>query len=78
MCVFQFPITALREIKILQLLNHENVVNLIEICSSKGNNITVIPSSVIKICSSKGSNITVIPSSMIKICNFVIPSSSVI
>ena len=27
-----FPITALREIKILQLLNHENIVNLIEIC----------------------------------------------
>lgn len=33
---FQFPITALREIKILQLLNHENVVNLIEICRGKG------------------------------------------
>ncbi|XP_075885329.1 cyclin-dependent kinase 9-like [Nelusetta ayraudi] len=30
-----FPITALREIKILQLLNHENVVNLIEICRGK-------------------------------------------
>lgn len=30
-----FPITALREIKILQLLNHENVVNLIEICRTK-------------------------------------------
>lgn len=27
-----FPITALREIKILQLLNHDNIVNLIEIC----------------------------------------------
>ncbi|XP_033224069.1 cyclin-dependent kinase 9-like [Belonocnema kinseyi] len=27
-----FPITALREIKILQLLKHKNVVNLIEIC----------------------------------------------
>jgi len=27
-----FPITALREIRILQLLNHENIVNLIEIC----------------------------------------------
>jgi cyclin-dependent kinase 9 len=27
-----FPITALREIKILQLLKHENVVPLIEIC----------------------------------------------
>lgn len=30
-----FPITALREIRILQLLNHENVVNLIEICYTK-------------------------------------------
>ena len=30
-----FPITALREIKILQLLKHENVVNLQEICRSK-------------------------------------------
>lgn len=27
-----FPITALREIKILQLLHHDNIVNLIEIC----------------------------------------------
>lgn len=35
LCV-QFPITALREIKILQLLKHENVVNLIEICRTKG------------------------------------------
>ena len=32
----QFPITALREIKILQLLKHENVVNLLEICRTKG------------------------------------------
>ncbi|CAG0916189.1 unnamed protein product [Notodromas monacha] len=30
-----FPITALRELKILQLLDHENVVNLIEICRTK-------------------------------------------
>ncbi|KAL4228242.1 P-TEFb-associated cyclin-dependent protein kinase Cdk9 [Mactra antiquata] len=30
-----FPITALREIRILKLLNHENVVNLIEICRTK-------------------------------------------
>lgn len=30
-----FPITALREIKILQLLKHENVVNLMEICRCK-------------------------------------------
>ena len=30
-----FPITALREIRILQLLRHENIVNLIEICRSK-------------------------------------------
>ena len=27
--------TALREIRILQLLNHENIVNLIEICRTK-------------------------------------------
>jgi len=27
-----FPITALREIRILQLLNHENIINLIEMC----------------------------------------------
>ncbi|XP_023723129.1 cyclin-dependent kinase 9 [Cryptotermes secundus] len=32
-----FPITALREIRILQLLKHENVVNLIEICRTKAN-----------------------------------------
>jgi len=32
-----FPITALREIKILQLLKHENVVNLIEICRTRAN-----------------------------------------
>lgn len=33
-----FPITALREIRILQLLADENVVKLIEICRSKANN----------------------------------------
>ena len=32
-----FPITALREIKILQLLNHDNVVRLLEICRTKEN-----------------------------------------
>jgi cyclin-dependent kinase 9 len=32
-----FPITALREIKILQVLKHENIVHLIEICTSKAN-----------------------------------------
>ncbi|GAB6023396.1 P-TEFb-associated cyclin-dependent protein kinase Cdk9 [Chamberlinius hualienensis] len=31
-----FPITALREIRILQPLKHDNVVSLIEICRSKG------------------------------------------
>ncbi|CAL4189970.1 unnamed protein product, partial [Meganyctiphanes norvegica] len=31
-----FPITALREIRILKLLKHENVVNLQEICRTKG------------------------------------------
>ena len=35
MIIFQFPITALREIKILQLLKHENVVELIEICRTR-------------------------------------------
>nr|AGH55868.1 Cyclin dependent kinase 9 [Brachionus manjavacas] len=30
-----FPITALREIKILQVLKHENIVRLIEICTTK-------------------------------------------
>ncbi|KAK7094528.1 cyclin-dependent kinase 9-like [Littorina saxatilis] len=33
-----FPITALREIKILQLLDHVNVVSLKEICSSRSSN----------------------------------------
>ena len=28
--------TALREIRILQLLKHDNIVNLVEICRSKG------------------------------------------
>ena len=28
--------TALREIRILQLLNHENVIDLLEVCRSKG------------------------------------------
>lgn len=32
-----FPLTALREIKILQNLRHRNVVHLIEIVPSKGN-----------------------------------------
>ncbi|KAG0729111.1 Cyclin-dependent kinase 9-A [Chionoecetes opilio] len=31
-----FPITALREIRILKLLRHENVVNLLEIARTKG------------------------------------------
>jgi len=30
-----FPITALREIRILQLLTHENIVNLIEVSKAK-------------------------------------------
>lgn len=33
-----FPITALREIKILKLLQHENIVDLIEICRTKPTN----------------------------------------
>ena len=32
----QFPITAIREIKILKILNHKNVVRLQEIVTSKG------------------------------------------
>ena len=32
----QFPITAIREIKILKILNHKNVVRLKEIVTSKG------------------------------------------
>ncbi|GFR87300.1 cyclin-dependent kinase 9-like [Elysia marginata] len=30
-----FPITALREIKILQVLKNDNIVNLLEICRAK-------------------------------------------
>lgn len=33
---FKFPITALREVKMLQQLKHENITDLIEVCSSKG------------------------------------------
>lgn len=36
----QFPITALREIKILKKLQHENVIKLKEIVTSPGNNLT--------------------------------------
>jgi serine/threonine protein kinase len=32
--------TALREIRILQLLTHENIVNLIEICRTKSEFVT--------------------------------------
>ena len=35
----QFPITALREIKILQALRHKNVVDLIEVVRSKPDNL---------------------------------------
>ena len=42
---------------------------MVKICSSKGNYVTVIPSSVIKIYSSKGTNITVISSSVVEICS---------
>lgn len=37
MILFQFPVTALREIRILQLLKHNNVVNFIGVCQTKGN-----------------------------------------
>jgi CTD kinase subunit alpha len=35
---FQFPITAMREIKLLQKLRHKRIVQLSEIMVSKGNN----------------------------------------
>lgn len=35
-CLFQFPITAIREIKILKELRHENIIQLKEIVTSKG------------------------------------------
>lgn len=35
-----FPITALREIKILRMLDHANVVKLLEIAITKGNKYT--------------------------------------
>jgi cyclin-dependent kinase 12/13 len=31
-----FPITAIREVKILKALSHDNIVNLREIVTSKG------------------------------------------
>lgn len=34
-----FPITAMREVRILQQLRHDNIVNLIEICRSKANQV---------------------------------------
>ena len=34
----QFPMTALREIRVLQQLKHENVVNLVEVCRGKREN----------------------------------------
>ena len=37
----QFPMTALREIRILQLLKHDNIVNLVEICRTKGEGLVV-------------------------------------
>lgn len=49
--LLQFPITALREIKILQLLKHENVVNLIEICRTRGKYISYSLSSIFIILS---------------------------
>ena len=34
--------TALREIRILQLLKHDNIVNLVEICRTKGEGLVVL------------------------------------
>lgn len=36
--LIKFPITAIREIKILKKLHHENVIHLKEIVTSPGNN----------------------------------------
>jgi len=36
--VFQFPITALREIKMLKLLRHPNITELIDVCTCKRKN----------------------------------------
>ena len=33
---FQFPMTALREIKILKQISHKNLIKLHEICTSNG------------------------------------------
>ena len=38
----QFPMTALREIRILQLLKHDNIVNLVEICRTKGEGLVAL------------------------------------
>jgi cyclin-dependent kinase 12/13/ribosomal RNA-processing protein 12 len=35
-CLAQFPITAIREIKILKKLHHQNVIKLKEIVTSPG------------------------------------------
>lgn len=33
-----FPFTAIREIQILRCLNHKNIVNLLEVVTSQGEN----------------------------------------
>ncbi len=42
-----FPITAIREVKILKALRHENIVKLLEIVTSKGESLpmSIIPRS---------------------------------
>jgi serine/threonine protein kinase len=45
--VFQFPITAIREIKILKKLHHQNVIQLKEIVTSPG---SYLISSIIPFC----------------------------
>lgn len=37
-----FPITAIREVKILKALNHDNIVQLKEIVTSKGGFVSVL------------------------------------
>lgn len=45
-----FPITAIREVKILKALNHPNVVELKEIVTSKGEREDVVVSILVFVC----------------------------
>jgi cyclin-dependent kinase 9 len=39
--ILKFPITALREIKMLKLLRHPNITELIEVCTCKRLSLTI-------------------------------------